>query len=303
MHKAIQVDGSVDQISFTTNEALLHPQFCEIIDLCREVHPAARLWIITNGTIPIKGRYRNAIAKLNKVGLSIDGATKEVYESIRIGATFEDFIKNTKDIISIRDETGFPEEITFGFTATSTNLHELKALVTLAHSLGINNVWAQAMEAKGEIIEARIADILIDRLDPTTRTRLIDEAKAEASALGIGLYYSEGLYPILDATTVQASNNTAIDVQLCQYPYTQPAQIARYGDAYLVRPCCYIPTTKQKALAEKHNMIFPKIVSADEIYNSQQMWNFRQSLVNGQARDVCGNCSAARGFKWKAHSQ
>lgn len=299
VRKAIQVHGTVEQISFTTNEAMLHPQFCDIIDLCRETHPSARLWIITNGTIPIKGRYRNAISKLNKVGLSIDGATKETYESIRHGANFDDFLKNTKDIISIRDETGSPEEITFGFTATATNLHELKDVVKLAHDLGVNNVWAQAMEAKGEIIEARIADILISNLEPSIRIRMIEEAKQVATELGIGFYYSEGLYPFSEKQADTNSDTAALKVRMCQYPWTQPAQITRHDGQYLVRPCCYIPITKTDKLAKVHGMVFPEIPSADEVYNSPQMWNFREKLLKGEAMDVCGSCQAAAGFQPK----
>jgi MoaA/NifB/PqqE/SkfB family radical SAM enzyme len=300
VRKAIDVAGEIEQISFTTNEALLNPNFCDIIDLCRERHPNAKLWIITNGTIPIKGRYKQAISKLNKVGLSIDGATKETYEKIRIGANFEDFLKNTKDIIQIREETGSPAEITFGFTATATNLHELKDLVRLAHEMGVNNVWAQSMQANGEIIEARIADILIGTLDPGVRTALINDAIEEAKLLGIGLYYSEGLFPPKNEPVVAVDAQArSIELKMCQYPWTQPAQISRYEDKFLVRPCCYIPTTKLKNLAVKHNMIFQELVSADVIYNSEQMWKFRERLINGDTMDVCGKCDAARGFQWK----
>jgi len=74
--KSIKFEGLVEEISLTTNEPMLHPQLPEIIDICRHAHPTAKIWMITNGTIPIKGRYKAAIAKLDKVGLSIDGATK-----------------------------------------------------------------------------------------------------------------------------------------------------------------------------------------------------------------------------------
>ena len=194
--KAIKFEGQVDEISFTSFESLLHPQFCEIIELCRETHPKAKLWVITNGTIPIKGRYKKAISMLNKVGLSIDGASKEVFESIRIGAVFEDFIENTKAIVEIRKQTGSPEELTFAFTATSTNLHELIGVVRLAHSLGVPEVWAQAMESKDEFLSLKIDDILIDRLDPELRTALIVAAREDAKRLGVKFFFSEGLYPI-----------------------------------------------------------------------------------------------------------
>lgn len=305
VRKSIQFSGQIEQISFTTNEALLHPQFCDIIDMCREMHPEAKLWVITNGTIPIKGRYKNAIAKLDKVGLSIDGATKDTFESIRIGARFENFLENAKEIIKIRNETGSPKEITFGFTATATNLHELIDVVRLAHNLGASDVWAQSMEAKDETIKARISGILIDNLDPSLRTRFIDEAKAEAARLGIGFYYSEGIYPtqanVHNEQTDSSENHASkeLHLKLCQYPWEQPVQISKLGKNYVVRPCCYISTTKTNVLAQKYGLSYQEIQSGDDVYNSPQLWQFREDLLNGKTMDVCGACDAARGFQWK----
>lgn len=301
VRQSIAFDGEVKEISFTTNEAMLHPQFCDIIDMCREAHPDAYLWVISNGTIPIKGRYKQAIAKLDKVGLSIDGATKEVYESIRHGARFEDFIKNTKAILEVQRETGFPKAVSFGLTATSTNLHELIDVVRLGHSLGISDIWAQAMQSSDEVILGRISNILLDTMDPALRTRLIDEARAEAARLGIGFYFSEGLYPAADK---QDTDSEAIPkdlgVKLCQYPWTQPTQMSKVDDKYVVRPCCYMRLNESKdALVNKYGLAFDEIQNASDIYNSPQMWNFREKLAKGETSDVCGLCDAARGFQWK----
>ena len=300
--KSIQFAGRIEEISFTTNEALLHPQFCEIIDICREAHPTAKLWVITNGTIPIKGRYKNAISKLNKVGLSIDGATKETFESIRIGARFEDFIENAKSIIEIKRQTGFPTEVTFAFTATSTNIHELTDVVRLAHELGATDVWAQAMEAKNDIIRSRISEILLDKLDPLLRTKLIDEARTEAARLGVGFNFSQGIYPSIAEIAAEQDNRT-IDksayVRMCQYPWTEPVQISKFAEGYVVRPCCYISTTKIGTLADKYGLKFSEILSGEEIYNSPQLWRFREDLLAGRTTDVCGSCDAARGYPWR----
>ncbi|AVO59322.1 radical SAM protein [Pseudomonas chlororaphis] len=305
--KSIQFSGNIAEISFTTNEALLHPQFCEIIDMCRDMHPQAKLWVITNGTIPIKGRYKAAIAKLDKVGLSIDGASKETFENIRIGARFEDFINNTKAIIAIRNETGSPKEITFSFTATSTNLHELIDVVRLGHSLGVSDIWAQAMEAKDDVTAERISNILIDTLSPERRTRLIDDARSEAARLGIGLYYSQGIYPPAPTATApvtqpqqeERSSTNEWHVKMCQYPWIRPVQISKGEGGYVVRPCCYISTTKTRLLAQKYGLIFPEVLTGEEIYNSTQLWQFRKDLVLGKTADVCADCNAARGFPWK----
>lgn len=301
VRKSIDFSGDIQEISLTTNEALLHPQFCDIIDECRARHPKAKIWIISNGTIPIKGRYKDAISKLDKVGLSIDGATRETFESIRVGARFDDFITNAKAIIEIRRQTGQPKEITFSFTATSTNLHELIDVVRLAHSLGATDVWAQAMESKDEVTAARISSILIDTLEPARRTALVDQARAEAARLGIGLYYSPGIYPA--ATPAGPARAQApVDprhVRMCQYPWTQPVQVSKAQGGYVVRPCCYISTTKVDVLAREHGLIFPEVMPGEEIYNSPQLWQFREDLLLGKTENVCGQCSASRGFAWQ----
>lgn len=301
VRRAIEFQGEIEEISFTTNEAMLNPHFCDIIDLCRERHPKAKLWVITNGTIPIKGRYRAAIAKLDKVGLSIDGASKEVYESIRIGARWEDFLANAREIVRIRQETGSPREITFGFTGTATNLHELVGVVRLAHEVGATDVWAQAMEAKDDIIRNRINAMMLDRMDPALRTRLVDEARAEAQRLGIGVYFSAGIYPApkaADAEPAEAAAAQQLHVRMCQYPNEQPVQVSRLGDKFAVRPCCYILTTKTQLLADKYGLVHDEIPTGDEVYNSPAMWSFREALVKGETGDVCGSCAAARGFAW-----
>ena len=305
VRKAIQFNGHVEQIKFITNESLLNPHFCEIIDLCRDMHPNAKLLTFTNGTIPMRGRYREAISKVDKVGLSIDGATRETFEKIRIGARFDDFIKNTQDILRIRDETGSPREIIFAFTATATNLHELIDVVRLAHQLGLTRVHAQSMEAKDDVISERIAEILIDRLDPMLRTRLINQAKQEAARLKIGLTCQEGLYPVADHHSDEsADRDKPIDlkqlyIKMCRFPWEQPVMTSQLDDQYVVSPCCYIPTTKLALLADNYDLCLDALKPADEIYNSPQLWRFREDLVDGNTRDVCGNCDAARGYLWK----
>ena len=305
VRKAIQIKGKVEQISFMSNESLLNPQFCDIIDLCREMHPDARLRIISNGTIPIKGRYKKAIAKLDKVALSIDGATKETYEGIRIGARFDNFIENTKEILRIREESGSPKEIIFAFTATATNLHELIDVVRLAHKLGLTGVWAQSMEALDDIIGDRISEIIIDRLEPSLRTQLIDEAKEEAARLGVEFDYSAGLYPVAAAQNEKSDINAADKelksyyIKMCQYPWKMPVEVSKFDGKYVVRPCCMIHASKLKLLAEKYKLCFSEIKPADEIYNCEQLWQFREDLLNGATSDVCGDCDVARDYQWK----
>lgn len=301
VRQALEFEGDIAEINFTTNEALLHPQFCDIIDLCRARHPNAALWVISNGTIPIRGRYAEAISKLDKVSLSIDGATSQTYEGIRVGARFDDFLANVQQVVAIRKDTGRPKSITFAFTATRTNLHELIDVVRIAHVLGISDIWAQAMEAKDEIVKARVSDILLDTMDPALRRQLIDAARTEAIRLNMPFYFSSGIYPgDLPHTRGRADEEArALDIRMCQYPWEQPVQVSHEDDGYVVRPCCYISTTKTNLLAERYGLRFDGPLTGDDIYNSPQMWAFREAMVHGRTGDVCGGCEAARGYSWK----
>lgn len=67
---------------------------------------------------------------------SIDGATKETYEKIRIGADFDTVIGNVKQLIDTRErrQTSFPE-LSFHFIISRENYQEVPAFVELVASL------------------------------------------------------------------------------------------------------------------------------------------------------------------------
>ena len=72
-------DRRYSYISFTWGEAFLHPQLCNIIEICRQMHPEAVIDLMSNGSIPLKGRFAKAVSMIDDLGLSIDGATKATY--------------------------------------------------------------------------------------------------------------------------------------------------------------------------------------------------------------------------------
>ncbi len=144
-----------DYISLTTGEAFLHPEFCDIIEACRAAHPGAVIDVISNGSIPPKGRFRKAVSMIDKLGLSIDGAVAETFESIRRGGSFVRFFENAREICAIRAETGFPKDLGFSFTAITRNIAELPDVVRIAADLGVPMIYAQPMEMNHpEIIAA-----------------------------------------------------------------------------------------------------------------------------------------------------
>lgn len=73
---------------------------------------------------------------LAEVQISSDGATKEVYEKIRVGGNFEDLIANVKKFVDLRKEK--PSLILrLNYTVTSDNYMDIPEAVKLYEDLGL----------------------------------------------------------------------------------------------------------------------------------------------------------------------
>ena len=272
-------EDPITEISLTgVGEALLNPQFGEIVSLCREMHSSAKLWVILNGMVPLAGR-KEALSRLDSIGLSIDGATKETYESIRRGAKFETFLANAQEIAVLGPRVGF------SFVAASTNLHELSGVIRLAAQLGIPEVYAQPMTLV-EGVNDQIASILLDTMEPTYRIALVDAAKAEAVRLGIAFSGPDALYPIPET-----------EPRLCRCPWTSPPQIQIGTGEYLVLPCCWIAPSKIELIGDMYGLRYETIPPMADVFTSPGYDQFRSDLSNGVAGDICGNCHAAGYFQ------
>ncbi len=74
--------------------------------------------------------------EIDKIWVSIEAATKETYEKIRAGASFERTIANIRRLAQLRDQAGKPlPQLAFHFIITKHNLHEMMAYVDLVKDI------------------------------------------------------------------------------------------------------------------------------------------------------------------------
>lgn len=73
---------------------------------------------------------------IERIFISLDAATKETYEKIRVGAKWDKVIKNIETFVRIKKEkkSYFPQ-MCFHFIAVKNNVHEMVDFVELVHSL------------------------------------------------------------------------------------------------------------------------------------------------------------------------
>jgi len=103
--------------------------------------PNVRFTIQTNGLLIKKmyQRHQTLFEKLDTLNLSIDGATKTTYESLRRGGSYEKIIENLESAKALKQKYGF--KFILHFVVQAENYREMPAIVELAEKYGADRVW------------------------------------------------------------------------------------------------------------------------------------------------------------------
>jgi pyruvate-formate lyase-activating enzyme len=115
-------------------EPMLAPDIVEMVRLARA--RGARVGFNTNATVLTPERAAALVdAGLSWLAISLDGATAETYEAIRDGARLDRVLANVEQLVAAgrASPDGRGPALRFVFVAMRRNVHELPALVRLAH--------------------------------------------------------------------------------------------------------------------------------------------------------------------------
>ncbi|MFC1883154.1 radical SAM/SPASM domain-containing protein [Thermodesulfobacteriota bacterium] len=124
---------------FLVGEPLLAHIFPKIFDRVQRYTFVPK--IFTNATIYREDIYRGMIESGFFVNISIDAASEEMFERIRIGSKFEMFKRNIVKILGLADEIKNDRfHIRFCSTIGSYNLDEVLKILNLAKKVGVRDV-------------------------------------------------------------------------------------------------------------------------------------------------------------------
>jgi MoaA/NifB/PqqE/SkfB family radical SAM enzyme len=136
-----------EEVDFTGGgEPLLHPRLEEMIRRAKAA--SCVVGFSTNATLL---SFNKASALLETgvdwVAYSVEGATAETYEKIRVGASFTKIIENIKGVQRLKEEkeSRKPKTMLF-FVMMKENIHELPAMIEMAQALGIEHVVAKNLD-------------------------------------------------------------------------------------------------------------------------------------------------------------
>ena len=115
--------------------------------------------ILTNGLMfkEFHGRVPNVIRNLNELGVSIDGATKETYEKLRLGGKWDKILEALECMAEQKQKHGF--KFILHFVVQKDNFHEMQEIIDLGEQYNADRVWLNKIEDWGTMDDFKSQDI------------------------------------------------------------------------------------------------------------------------------------------------
>ena len=267
-------------------EPMMHPRFFEMI----EVAVARGIKVSTNTNLTLltpKRAERCVTSGLGELHASIDGATAETYERIRVRAHFDRIIRNLEGLVEARRRLGSATpHIRMVVVAMRQNLHEFPDLVRLAHRLTIDAIFVQhlchdfgesSLPAQYKPMRDFVEEQTLVNEDHDRIGRTFREARAVAVELGVDLR--------LPLTRPRPHAPGTPGPERCDWPW-RGAYVSFDG---LAMPCCMVATPDRINMGS----MFEHGVGA--IWDGPDYRDFRDALSSDTPPEVCRSCAIYSG--------
>lgn len=244
-------------------EPFLHPRYTEMVAFLSEKD----VWVrtSTNGSLLHKNNnYKKLIdAEIGEVQCSLDGATADIYQSIRVGGNFDDVVNNFTILNKYANQKS-RLYTRMWVVIQKSNRHQLLDFVEMARkmefrrisfSISLNDWGQEEWKQKNSAKEA-------SKLTQMEKELLIQKKNE---------------YDI-DITVWEQANKYIAKTKPCNWPFTRPYISS---DGKMV-PCCMIGN--------------PEVVDLGDAFDFKNTWNsdayikFRQKHLMGDIPSCCYGC-------------
>ncbi len=141
-------------------EPLAHPGIMDMIDAAKGI--GAKVELITNGILlDEKAAQKMIDLRLDRLWVSIDGATPENYEDVRLGDELQHVLDNLYQLKKLRAQHGvdYPH-VGVAFVAMKRNIADLPKVIQMGKRLGadkfsISNVLPHTAELQKQVLFSR----------------------------------------------------------------------------------------------------------------------------------------------------
>ena len=267
-------------------EPMMHPRYFDMVAYAK----GKGIRVTTNSNLTLinaKRAEQCVTSGLDELHISIDGATAETYERIRVRGHYDKVLRNLDLLLKARRRLGGDTpHLSLVMVVMRQNLAELPQIVSLAHCWSMEEIFVQHLahdfsenslpEQYRPMRDFVQAETLLEE-DEGRIERYFGEARYRAAELGIKLR--------LPRTRMRIHPPGTPGPERCDWPW-KGAYISYDGYAM---PCCMVATPDRAnfgSFAER---------SVEEVWHGVGYNEFRQRLSSDVPPEICAACSIYRG--------
>ncbi len=238
-------------VFYFQGEPYLNPGFLEMVRYAadKKIYTATS----TNAHYLTDSNARKTVESgLDRLIISIDGTTQEVYQQYRVGGNLEKVLEGARNIVRWKRELGSSTPfVVFQFLVVKPNEHQIDAVKQLAKEVGVDDVWLKTAQVYDY---EKDPNQLIPTLQQYSRYRK------------------------------DASGHFRFKGQLANHCWRAWHATVITWDGMVV-PCCFDKDAQ-------HRLGSLKGKPFREIWQNEDYRSFRGKLLQGRANiDICANCS------------
>lgn len=268
-------------------EPMMHPRFFDMV----EAATARGISVTTNSNATLLTRARSdrcVTSGLATLHVSLDAASAETYEKIRVRAHFDRVMRNLAHLRDARRDlaSSYPK-VRLVMVVMRQNLNELPQLVRLAHELDIDTMWVQHL--CHDFAESTLPEQYAPMRDFVTEQTLLTEPSdhvAEVFALAQAAADSCGVQLRLPHTEARSHPPGTPGPQRCDWPWHGP-YVSYQGYSM---PCCMIATPDRGNFGK-----VGRDGSIVDIWRGEKYEEFRSALASDSPPEICRSCAVYRG--------
>jgi radical SAM protein with 4Fe4S-binding SPASM domain len=263
-------------------EPMMHPRFFDMV-----AYAARRgIQVTTNSNLTLLNPARAercVTSGLETLHVSLDGATAETYERIRVRSKLEKVVHNLELVHDARRRFGSTRpHLHMVMVIMRQNLHELPALVEFGQRWSMESIFVQHLchdfgESSLLAHYRPMRDFVEEQTrlneDPDRVEHYFEEARAAARELGVKLR--------LPRTWPREHAPGTPGPERCDWP-RRGAYVSYQGYAM---PCCMIATPDRMNFGSVNDH------PLGAIWNGDAYDTFRRQLASNEPPEICRSCS------------
>ena len=253
-------------------EPLVNNNFYKMVDYASQSGICSE--ITTNGSL-LNEKNINFLKKsqLSRITISMDGATKETFENIRVKSNFNIVVNNSINLVKQFKRKIIRPEISAWCTLQKKNFFEAEKIFDLCSNIGFDKLTYQIHLTDWGKLEWREKNNKQQiNNDDTKILEVLNMIKNKSKKSNIKVEIFE-------------ENLLSFEKQ-CSWPWTS-TYLSKTGD---IVPCCIIGDEKVESFGNINDQNF------SQIWNSTKYMKFRNEIKNNQIPEYCKNC-------YKEHKQ